>query len=83
MHFLSDIFDVQVYSCFEGTAKPERDIYLTVIDRMDMKPYELVFIDDTIDNIIAGQSIGLNCVHYIASDQVKDKLITIMDKENG
>ena len=78
-----DTYDVQVYSCLEKTNKPERIIYSTITDRMDMKPYELVFIDDTMENIIAGQSMGLHCILFITLGQVKEDLFQIIDKEKS
>jgi epoxide hydrolase-like predicted phosphatase len=76
-----DSFDILVYSCLEKTSKPERDIYLLTIERFGMKPYELVFIDDAIENIVAGQSMGLNCIHYRSSDQVRDELMSLINNE--
>ncbi|MCK4847542.1 MAG: HAD family phosphatase [Candidatus Heimdallarchaeota archaeon] len=71
-------FDVTVFSCLEKTCKPERDIYLLTVERMDMKPYELVFIDDALENVAAGQSIGLNCIHFRNTNQVKEDLMTLI-----
>ena len=77
-----DKYDVLVYSCLEKTCKPERAIYLLAIDRFDMKPDELVFIDDALENVVAGQSIGLNCILFNSPDQVRVDLLRLIDEKN-
>ena len=74
-------YDINIYSCIERTCKPERGIYLLAIERFGMKPNELVFIDDTLENIIAGQSIGLNSILFKTIDQVKDDLRKLISEK--
>jgi putative hydrolase of the HAD superfamily len=75
-------FDVAVYSCLEKTCKPERSIYLLTIERFGLKPNELVFIDDAMENVIAGQSIGLNCILFKTSDQVRADLMNLVNEKS-
>ena len=75
-------FDVVVYSCLEKTCKPERSIYLLTIERFGLKPNELVFIDDAMENVIAGQSIGLNCILFKTPPQVKDDLMSLIKEKS-
>lgn len=77
-----DSYDVVVYSCLEKTRKPEKAIYLLTIERFGMKPNELVFIDDNLENIVTGQSIGLNCILFKTSDQVKGDLMSLINEES-
>ncbi len=72
-------YDVLVYSCLEKTCKPERAIFLLTIERFGMKPEELVFIDDVLENVVAGQSIGLKCILFKSSDQVRAELTELMN----
>ncbi|MHA2389657.1 MAG: HAD family hydrolase, partial [Candidatus Hodarchaeales archaeon] len=53
------IFDFLVYSCLEGTRKPEKKIYMLAIDRMGFKAEEIIFVDDSEENIRASQENGL------------------------
>ena len=76
-------YDVIVYSCLEKTSKPEKSIYLLTIERFGMKPSELVFIDDTIENVIAGKSIGLNCILFKTSDQVRTDLMSLINEKKA
>ena len=75
-------FDVVVYSCLEKTCKPERSIYLLTIERFGLKPNELVFIDDAMENVIAGQSTGLNCILFKTPPQVKDDLMSLIKEKS-
>ncbi|MHA1933335.1 MAG: HAD family hydrolase [Promethearchaeota archaeon] len=75
-------FDVMIFSCLEKSRKPEREIYLLTIDRFGMKPEELVFIDDALENVLAGQSIGLNGILFNSSDQVRDDLMRLIDEKS-
>ena len=75
-------FDVVVYSCLEKTCKPERSIYLLTIERFGIKPNELVFVDDTKENVIAGQSIGLKCILFDTSDQVRTDLLSLINEKS-
>jgi len=76
-------YDVIVYSCLEKTSKPDKAIYLVTIERFGMKPSELVFIDDAIENVMAGQSIGLNCILFKTSDQVRTDLMNLINEKSS
>jgi putative hydrolase of the HAD superfamily len=69
-----DMFDVLVFSCLEGTMKPERRIYEITLERLDSKARQTVFIDDRQDYIRAAQDIGLNAILFKGVDQVIDEL---------
>ncbi|MHA1945282.1 MAG: HAD family hydrolase [Candidatus Hodarchaeales archaeon] len=77
-----DTFDVMIFSCLEKTCKPEREIYLLTIDRFGRKPEELVFIDDALENVVAGQSIGLNCILFNSPDQVRVEILRLIDEKS-
>jgi len=69
-----DIFDVLVFSCAEGTKKPERKIYELVLEKLGEEPSQSVFIDDRQDHINAGKEAGLNTILFKSVDQVKKEL---------
>ncbi len=68
VNFLSkidfSIFDVLLYSCLEGTRKPEKEIYLLATKRMGVKAEELIFIDDFEENVQAGIENGMHSILY-------------------
>jgi len=72
-----DMFDVLVFSCAEGTIKPERKIYELVIQRLGSKPGRSVFIDDKPEYINGAQQAGLNTILFESVSQVKCELIML------
>ena len=69
-----DMFDVAVFSCMEGAAKPERKIYRTTLDRLGSKPAQTVFIDDRPTLINGAKQLGLNTILFETTEQVKNEL---------
>ncbi len=69
-----DMFDVTVFSCAEGTRKPEKRIYEIALGRLGVQPDEAVFIDDRIDFIEGSGKLGINTILFKDPDQVKIEL---------
>ena len=72
-----DMFDVLVFSCVEGTSKPERRIYELTIERLGVEAGQAVFIDDKPDYIDGAQRAGLNTILFESVSQVKNELIML------
>ena len=70
-----DIFDVTVFSCVEGTVKPERKIYEILLKRLGVEAYEAVLIDDIKEYINAAQDIGMNGILFENPQQVMRELV--------
>ena len=51
-------FDGCIFSFREGIAKPDPDIYMTLLRRYDLKAEECVFIDDTEENVLSAEKLG-------------------------
>jgi putative hydrolase of the HAD superfamily len=57
---LADRFDVVVFSCDVGVAKPDPAIYLTATDRLGTDPADCVYVGDGADGELAGAAaVGL------------------------
>ena len=69
-----DMFDVLVFSCAEGTSKPERRIYELTIQKLGSEAGESVFIDDKTEYINGAQQAGLNTILFESVSQVKNEL---------
>jgi putative hydrolase of the HAD superfamily len=69
-----DLFDVMVFSCHEGTAKPERKIYEIVLDRLGIPAGNTLFIDDKQDFIDGAKKVGLQTIFFKNIDQLKKNL---------
>ncbi len=74
-----DLVDEIVYSHEVGMSKPEPGIYALVCARLNVRPWEMVFLDDS-DMCVAGaREEGIHAIHYRDNGQAIekiDKLIT-------
>ncbi len=69
-----DMFDVLVFSCAEGTIKPERKIFEITIQKLGCKPEQLVFIDDNPEFIEGAKKAGLHTILFESAGQIREKL---------
>ena len=67
--FLS-IFDTTVFSSQVGLTKPDREIYLLLLSRMDLQPQEAVFIDDVQENIDGARAVGMQGIRFKNREQI-------------
>lgn len=72
-----DMFDVLVFSCAEGTRKPERRIYELTVQRLGSEAEQSVFIDDKPEYINGAKQAGLNTILFENISQVKNELIRL------
>jgi HAD superfamily hydrolase (TIGR01509 family) len=54
------IFDEQFYSYELGFAKPEAGYFQTIMDRIDVAPDRVLFIDDHEGNVAGAREIGIH-----------------------
>ncbi|CAG7651136.1 HAD family hydrolase [Paenibacillus allorhizosphaerae] len=65
---LAKLFDCIVTSAEEGIRKPDARIYDITLQRLDAAPAEVIFVDDTEENVRAAQAIGIHGVHFKGTD---------------
>ncbi len=75
------MFDVLVFSCTEGTIKPERKIYELTVQRVGSKATQTVFIDDKPEYINGAEQAGLKTILFKSVRQVKDELARLGVKQ--
>ena len=75
-----DIFDVEVFSCLEGTAKPERKIYEIALDRLATPAGNTLFIDDKPDFIDGAQRVGIQTILFKDVNQLKKELAKVIGR---
>lgn len=68
------MFDVQIFSCVEGVAKPDERIYRRTLHHLCVAPDEAVFIDDKQKYVDAAKHIGIEGIVYQTPEQVKREL---------
>ncbi len=72
-----DVFDVLVFSCTEGTVKPEREIYEVTLERLTSQAARTVFIDDRPGFIDGARQVGINTILFGNIEQVKKELVQL------
>lgn len=61
---LFGMFNGIVISGVEKCMKPDTDIFHLIIDRFGLETMEIVFIDDSLDNIETSRRLGINGFHF-------------------
>lgn len=69
---LDELFDVAYYSHRIGHRKPNASAFEYVLNRHTLIPDETLFIDDSINNIEAAQSLGIQTVHLLPGMMVEE-----------
>jgi putative hydrolase of the HAD superfamily len=60
-------FDSGVFSARVHHNKPEPAIYALAADRFEAEPEDLVFLDDTLGNVLAAQALGWHALHFVGA----------------
>jgi len=60
-------------------VKPDPEIYKTLLRRYNLKAEECVFIDDTEENVVSAQKIGLNGIVFTGYEDAVARLDEIVN----
>ena len=69
-----DVFDALTFSCAEGVAKPQREIYEVAARKLGTTPARCVLIDDRLDFIEGARNAGMQGIVYEDTGQVRRDL---------
>jgi putative hydrolase of the HAD superfamily len=58
------LFELVVDSGFEGTRKPEPEIYAIVLERLGLPASACIFVDDLEVNVTGAREAGMHGVHF-------------------
>lgn len=75
------LLDGIVLSGRECMVKPDIAIYKLLLERYGLKGEECVFIDDNPVNAMAGESLGIRGIQFLGAEDLKDKLMTLLEAE--
>lgn len=70
-----DDFDPVVVSGVERANKPEKAIYLNALSRMGLDKKDVLFIDDTAENVAGAERAGIAALQYRSVEDL-DALVT-------
>jgi len=72
-HFIEN-FDGGIFSCRVGCAKPEREIYERLLDKIGGSPNEILFVDDEGPNIEPAKKLGMQTILFKNTEQLINEL---------
>lgn len=61
---LDKYFDYILISSETGLLKPDQKAFRSSLEVIDVEPEEVLFIDDTKENILSAESLGIKTFHY-------------------
>ncbi|MGE5112964.1 MAG: HAD family hydrolase [Acidobacteriaceae bacterium] len=76
-----DEFDVQMYSCEVGLVKPDHEVYLQCLRRLDVAPAQALFLDDKEKNIIGARDVGIHTLLFDGEIAAFDRKLTELGVE--
>ncbi len=73
---IDEIFEVVVDSAFVRMRKPEPEIYLLTVERLDdgLQPAECLFVDDIALNCDAARELGMTAVTFETTEQARAEI---------
>ena len=66
-----DEFDVRIWSCEKGCAKPDEVIYRTCLEQLGCVPERSLFFDDRPQNVEAARQVGIDAHLFESAAQAK------------
>jgi len=67
-------FDGRVVSGEEKTRKPFPEFYHRLLNRYKVDPSQALFIDDSLRNVKAAETLGIKSLHFLSPAQLNDEL---------
>ncbi len=74
-----DAFDVAVISAEVGLMKPFEEIYRLILQKMDIKPQEAIFVDDMPVNVEAANKIGIHGIQFTDPQATIDTVTKLLN----
>ena len=78
----TEIFNLtegEVYSFEEGVLKPDKQIYIKLLNKYNIIPNESIFIDDNPNNIKTANELGIHGIVFKNLEQCKKELEEIIN----
>ena len=70
-------FDGRVVSGEERMRKPNPKFYQVLLDRYNLQPHDVLFIDDNLRNVQAAEALGIKSIRFLSPKQLKEELIRL------
>jgi len=69
-----DVFDGLTFSCAEGVAKPQKEIYEVAARNLGMMPVQCVLVDDRLEFVEGARNAGMKGIVYESFPQAEQEL---------
>ena len=69
-----DLFDATVLSCHVGAIKPDPRMYAAVLEALEARPEDCLFVDDRVCNLEGAVAVGMSAVQMARSAFLPDAL---------
>lgn len=76
-HGIADLFEIVINSAEVGVKKPHVGIYQLMLEKLKVPAREVIFVDDTLENIQAAQALDLRTIHFQSTEQTIAELSRI------
>ena len=73
-----NVFDDILISNYENLYKPNSNFYKKLIEISKVKPNEILFLDDNIDNIIGAEKLGIKTLLVNKNDNIHENIIKFL-----
>ena len=80
---IADRFETIINSARVGVAKPDHAIYQELLRELDVKPHEVVFIDDRAENVAAAAAMGMHVIWFIGASELERQLEVYLRSKLG
>ena len=77
---IANAFDKIFISAEMGVVKPDPKIYKMVLETLELKPDQTIFIDDFLHNIEAARSLGMHGIHFKEKEKAMADLRALLAK---
>lgn len=68
---INSYFDISIYSCDIGIAKPNLKFYQEAVKRLKVNPEECLYIDDKEKNLVPAKELGMNSLLFESLEKLK------------
>ena len=75
-------FDPVLLSYEEQMAKPDPEFFSLAVKKLDVRPEEIIFIDDQAKNLPPAVNMGMHVVRAVSPDQIVRDVKKIVSREN-
>ena len=79
---IDGLFDEMIISAEVRLVKPDPRIFQLAVKRLDVLPEEAVFIDNTVDNVVAARLERLHAIQFINTPQTLAELRTLLSPDD-